>query len=385
MLVSSQVALSLVLLVASATLFDAFRKMLIVDPGIRTDHIMMFEFDPSLIGYRTAQADVFFRQLMDRTLTLPGVRSATLSRAVPFRPNFTDKTLVPEGYDLPRGETGVTVSTDIVDEHYFATMRTGIVEGRAFTAADAPGSRRVAVVNQEFAARYWSGRDAVGRRFRLGAGGPWVEVVGVARTARYLSLAETPQPYVYLPFAQNPSSRMVMLVETEGPPAGITGAVLRTVHALDANQPVYNVRPFETYYDEGVLGPALVVIQMVGVTGFVGMSLALVGLYGLVAYSVARRTREFGIRIAVGAARGTILRLVLKQGLTLSLSGAAAGLALSIPVFRLLSSALSGLGGVTPLLLVVVPCGLVAVTLAACWIPARRAARIDPTRALRYE
>ena len=176
-----------------------------------------------------------------------------------------------------------------------------------------------------------------------------------------------------------------MLVETEGPPAGITGAVLRTVHALDANQPVYNVRPFETYYDEGVLGPALVVIQMVGVTGFVGMSLALVGLYGLVAYSVARRTREFGIRIAVGAERGTILRLVLKQGLTLSLSGAAAGLALSIPVFRLLSSALAGLGGVTPLLLVVVPCGLVAVALAACWIPARRAARIDPTRALRYE
>ncbi len=384
-LVSSQVALSLVLLVISTTLLDAFRRMLVVDPGIRTGQVMMFEFDPSLIGYSADQTRIFYRQLVERTRNLPDVRSVTLSRAVPFRPNFTDEALVPEGYTPPRNQDSVTVSTNSVDEHYFETMKTPILQGRGFTTGDTETSRRVAVVNQEFANRYWSGQDAVGRRFRRGVNGPYVEVVGVARTGKYLSLAETPQPYVYFPFPQKPSSRMTLFVQTEGPPAAMTDPVLRVVHTLDANQPVYNVRPFDTFYEQGVLGPALVVMQMVGSTGLLGLVLALVGLYGLIAYSVSRRTREIGIRMAIGAGRGMVLRMILRQGIALSLAGVGAGLAVSFPVFRMLSSALAGLGVLSPLTLVIVPCALVLITMCACWIPALRASRIDPTRALRYE
>jgi putative ABC transport system permease protein len=384
-LVCAQVALSLVLLVTSGALLDAFRRMLVLDPGIRTDHVMMFEFDPTLVGHTPDRAKLFFERLIERTRGLTGVRSATLSRAVPFRPNFTDQQVVPEGYQFPRNQTSATVATNIVDEQYFATMRTPILEGRAFGRQDTPASRRVAIVNAEFAARYWSGQRAVGKRFRLGINGPWIEVVGVAQTAKYLSLTETPMPYLYLPWAQNEMPRMTLLVETMGPPAGITTAVLREAHALDASQPAYNVRPFDVYYEQGPLGLALLVMQMVGSAGLTGLALALVGLYGLVAYSVARRAREFGIRMAVGADRGAVLRLVLKQGLKLAVIGDAIGLALSVPAFRGMSAAMAGVGQLSPWTLVVVPAALILVTVAACWAPAYRASRIDPTLALRME
>jgi macrolide transport system ATP-binding/permease protein len=384
-LVCGQVALSLVLLVTAAALLDAFRRMLVLDPGIRTDHIMMFEFDPSLAGYTPERGTLFLERLIERARALPGVRSAAFSRAVPFRPNFNDREVVPEGFQLPRDRTSISVAANIVDEAYFDTMRTPILEGRAFTRHDTAATRRVAIVNREFATRYWSGQTAVGKRFRLGAGGPPVEVVGVARTGKYLSLSESPQPYLYLPWTQNPATRMTLMVETAGAPAEISGAVLREAHALDATQPAFNVRPLDAFYREGPLGIARVVMQMVGSAGMTGLMLALVGLYGLVAYSVARRTREFGIRMAIGADRWSVLRLVLKQGLTIALIGDAIGLALSIPAFRGLSAAMAGVGEVSPWTLVVVPAALIVVTLAACYLPARRASRIDPAIALRYE
>jgi putative ABC transport system permease protein len=384
-LVCAQVAISLVLLVTSGALLDAFRRMLVLDPGIRTDHVMMFEFDPTLGGYTPARSALFFERLIAGVRGLSGVRSAALSRAIPFRPNFNDRQVVPEGYQLPRDRTSVTVAVNAVDESYFDTMRTPILEGRAFTRQDTATSRRVAIVNREFAARYWGGQSGVGKRFRLGVGGPWIEVVGVARNGKYLSLTETPQPYLYLPWTQQETTRMTLMVETVGPPAEITTAVLREAHTLDANQPAYNVRALDTYYEQGPLGLALVVMQMVGSAGLTGLVLALVGVYGLVAYSVARRTREFGIRMAIGADRGTVLRLVLKQGLTLALIGDGLGLVLSIPAFRGLSGAMAGVGQLSPWTLVVVPLALIAVTLAACYLPARRASRIDPTLAVRYE
>jgi putative ABC transport system permease protein len=384
-LVCAQVALSLVLLTTSGALLDAFRRMLVIDPGIRTDHVMMFEFDPTLVGHTPDRAILFLERLIERTRGLPGVRSATLTRAVPFRPNFMDQPVVPEGYQFARNETSVAVATNIVDEQYFETMRTRIVEGRAFGRQDRAASRRVGIVNAEFAARYWSGQSALGKRFRLGVSGPWIEVVGVAKTAKYLSLTETPTPYLYLPWAQNETPRMTLMVETAGPPAGITTAVLREAHALDASQPAYNVRPLDVYYEQGPLGLALLVMQMVGSAGLTGLALALVGLYGLVAYSVARRTREFGIRMAIGAGRGAVLRLVLKQGLTLALIGDGIGLALSVPAFRGVSAAMAGVGRLSPWTLVAVPAALVVVTMAACWLPAWRASRIDPTLALRVE
>jgi putative ABC transport system permease protein len=384
-LVAAQVALALVLLVTSSAMLDAFRRMLVLDPGIRTSRLVMFEFDPGMIGYAGERVESFYKQLMDRTRSMPGVRSATLARAFPFRPNFTEEAIVPEGYQMPSNQTSVSISTNVVDEQYFETMGTAIVKGRGFTTADGAASRRVAVVNAEFAKRYWPGSEPVGKRFRLRENGAFVEVIGVARTGKYLSMAETPQPYVYLPLTQNPRIRRILVVQTEGDPSTVMNPVLKAIHELDPGQPVFNIRTIENYIEQGVMGPALILIQMVGATGLIGLALTMVGLYGLVAYSVSRRTREIGIRMALGAGRGSVLSLVLRQGLKLSAIGIGAGLAVSIPIFRLLSSGLAGLGELSPLTLLIVPCGLMLVTMCACSIPAYRACRIDATRALRCE
>lgn len=384
-LVAGQVALSLVLLVTSAGLLDGFRKMLVLDPGIRTEGLLMMEFEPGMIGYNSEQTTVFFRQMVERVRGIPGVRSATLTRSIPFRPNFTEQPIVPEGYEFPRDQTSAIVSMNPVDEAYFQTTGTRIVEGRAFTAADQATSRRVGIVNEEFAKRYWPGQNAIGKRFRIRAEGLPIEVVGVAKTAKYLSLTESPAPYIYLPLAQHPQARVVLMVRSEGAPAAMTGPVSEAIRSIDPNQPVFNLRVFSDYYEQGVLGLALIALEMVGTIGLSGLSLALVGLYGLLAYSVSRRSREIGIRMAIGASRPEVLRMVLRQGLVLTVCGVAVGLALSVPVYRLLGSALAGVGGVSAWTLAAVPALLIAVSMGACGLPAWRAARIDPVRALRED
>ncbi len=384
-LVTVQVAASLVLLVVSAAFLDAFRKMSVADPGIRVDHLMMMEFDLGLTGNKPDQSALFFKRLMDRVRTLPGVRNAALARAIPFRPNFTEEPIVPEGNQFPRDQDSVIVTTDVVDENYFETAGTTLVRGRAFTARDDAGAARAGIVNEEFAKRFWPGQDAIGKRFRAGIHGRYVEVVGIAKNAKYLSLMEPPIPYVYLPFAQNPRPRMTLLIWTVDRPEAIVDPVLEEVRSIDPNQPVYNVRSFQTYYESGVLGLSLVVLQMVGTTGFVGLALALIGLYGLIAYGVATRTREIGVRMAIGATRGDILRLVLGQGLTISLVGAAIGLALAVPVFRVLAASMVGVGPLSTWTLAIVPAGLISLAALASYFPARRASAIRPTVALRYE
>jgi predicted permease len=384
-LVVAQVALSLVLLVVSATLLDAFNRMLLLDPGIRTDRVMMVEFDPTLAQYTPEQARQFYRTLIERIRELPGVRSASLARGIPFRPNFTDEAVVPEGYQFPRDQKSVTVPSNVVDDSYFRTMAVTITRGREFNAGDTADSRRVAIVNDEFARSYWSTQDPVGKRLRLGPDGPHLEVIGVARTGKYLSLAEAPQPYFYLPFSQHPRTRMTLLVHTEGEATALTDGIMRTIRSLDPNQPVYNVRNMRNYFEQGVLGIALTVMKMVWSMGALGLLLAVTGLYGLLSYSVSRRSREIGIRMAIGADRSQVLKLVLRQGLILALIGCSVGLAIGIPVFRGLRAGLSGLGPLNPWTLAIVPAALIVVALAACFIPAQRASRIDPNVALRLE
>lgn len=384
-LVGGQVALSVVLLIVAAGLLDGFRKMLVLDPGIRTDRLLMMEFEPPMTGYGPAQTAAFFGQIVDRVRTLSGVRSAALTRAIPFRPNFTEQPVAPEGYEFPRDQTSIIVSTNPVDEAYFETVGTPIVRGRAFNAADTASSRPVAIVNEEFAKRYWPGQEPLGKRLRYGAAGTMIEVVGVAKTGKYLTLTEPPTPYLYLPLAQHPQNRVVLMVRTEAAPAGMIGPVLAVVHALDPNQPVFNIRVFSEYYEQGVLGISLVALEMVGAIGFSGLALALVGLYGLVAYSVSRRSREIGIRMAVGAGRSTVLRLVLRQGIVLTAWGLAAGLCLSVPVHRALGAALTGVGGAAAWTMVAAPSVLLLAALCACAVPAWRATRIDPAAALRED
>ena len=385
-LVVGQVALSMALLVAAGMLIDAVRKTLVLDPGFRTDHLLMMEFDTALVRYTDDQTREFYRNLRDRARALPGVRSVTMTCYIPFSPNGFGKTVVPEGYQFPKGQDSVSLGAAIVDEHYFDTMKTTIIRGRGFTAEDKADTRRVAVVNEEFAKKYWPRQDPVGKRFRLNdSKGPWVEVVGLTMTNKYYFIAEPPMQYLYLPFAQEQNSRMSLIVETYGAPAGIAAPLREVVRAIDANQPVYNVRTFSSFYEQRAISVAMTLMQVVATMGLLGLTLALVGLYGLIAYSVSRRTQEIGIRMAIGANQIQVLKMVLRQGFALVLAGILVGGVISVVVARLLTIGLAGLGAPNPITFVVVPIALLLITMAACYIPARRASLIDPIRALRYE
>jgi predicted permease len=385
-LVIGQVALSMALLVAAGVLVDAVRKTLALDPGFRTDHLLTMEFDTALVRYTDQQTRVFYREIGDRARALPGVRSVAMSCYIPFSPNGYLKTVVPEGYQFPKGGESASIGAADVDEHFFDTMKTAIIRGRGFTADDKAGARRVAVVNAEFAKTYWPKQDPIGKRFRLNdSKGPWVEVVGLTKTNKYWFIAEPPIQYLYLPFAQDQNSRMSLIVETEGDPAAIATPLREAVRGLDPNQPIYNVRTLSSFYEQRAISVVVMLTQMVAAMGLLGLTLALVGLYGLIAYSVSRRTQEIGIRMAIGASKAEVVKMVLRQGLALVLGGVLAGGAISFPVARLLTAGLVGLGAPNPITYAVVPVALVLITMAACYIPARRASLIDPIRALRYE
>jgi predicted permease len=385
-LVVAQVALSMVLLVAAGMLLDGFRKMLVLDPGFSTTHRMMLEFDTSLVRYTPGQTRDFYRKLTDQTHGVPGVRSATLARSIPFLPDQFTASIVPEGYQLPKGQDADSLFANIVDEHYFDTMKTEIARGRAFTADDKEGSRRVAIVNEKFAKSYWPNQEPLGKRLRLhDTKGPWLEVVGVTRTSKYLFVGEPPTKFLYLPFAQNQSAQMLLIVETNDDPAAIAAPIHEVVQSIDANQPVYNVRTLSSYYQLRAFATFRFVVEMVTTIGLLGLTLALIGLYGLIAYSVSRRTQEIGIRMAIGATKKDVLKMIIGHGLTLSLLGVAVGGVATFTVARLLAAGLVGLGTMSPVTFVVVPILLVLVTLTACYIPARRASLVDPMVALHYE
>jgi len=385
-LVIGQVALSMALLVAAGMLVDAVGKTLKFDPGFRTDHLLMMEFDTALVRYTDDQTREFYRALRDQAGALPGVRSVAMTCYVPFSPSGYGKSVVPEGYQFPKGRDAASTPGAIVDEHYFDTMKMAIIRGRGFTSGDKASTGRVAVVNEQFATTYWPKQDPIGRRFRLNnSKGPWVEVVGLTRTSRYFFVAEPPMTFLYLPFAQEQNSRMSLIVETFGDPAAIAAPLRSVVRGIDANQPIYNVRTFSSFYEQRAIAVAMTLMQTVATMGLLGLTLALIGLYGLIAYSVSRRTKEIGIRMAIGANRMEVLRMVLRQGFILAAAGILVGGAISVAVARMLAIGLAGLGTPNPITYVVVPIALLLITLVACYIPARRASLIDPIRALRYE
>jgi macrolide transport system ATP-binding/permease protein len=296
--------------------------------------------------------------------------------------------VAPEGHEFPPGQDSVPVATSVVDEHYFETVRTPVARGRGFTGADNASSRRVAIVNGAFASTYWPNQDPIGKRIRLinKTENLWLEVVGVTKTEKYLRSFEPPTPFVYLPFAQNEKPQMSLLVATTDSDASpLAGPLRALVRDLDVNQPVFSLRTFSSFYRQQATGAPMLVLRVATAMGFLGLVLALVGLYGLVSYSVARRTREIGVRMAIGAGRADVMKMVLREGLKLAISGILIGGVASIAAARLLSAGLAGLVAVTPAVYVIVPVLLTALTLAASYVPAYRASRVDPLRALRYE
>jgi predicted permease len=385
LLVSGQVAISLVLLTVSTFLFRGFHEDLRQNPGFRTDHLLTMSFDPTLVHYTESHTQQFFRDLVERARAVPSVKSAALTSFVPFNNDLRGLSIVPEGYQLPQGKESVEVFSGTVGDHYFDTAGIHILRGRGFLTADTTISPRVAVVNEELAKRYWPGKDPIGKRFRIDSpSGPWVEVVGVAKTIKYLWAGEAPTDFLYLPLAQHPQQNMTLLVESVADPLSLVAPLREAVRGLDANQPIYDVRSYEDYYRQRAVGAPNLIIETVAAMGIMGLVLAMAGLYGLVAYAAGRRTREIGIRMAIGAQRHSVLRMIMRQGFVLSLAGLAAGLVASFGAERLLQAMFGG-GDTDIVTYLLVAPALLAVTMLAAYIPARRASRVDPTAALRYE
>ncbi len=386
-LVVAQVSMSLMLLAASFLMLRGFQHSLLEGTGFAKDHLLMVRFDPRLVRYDAARTQQFYRLLAERLRETPGVESTGFTLDPPLGLEDLDRVaLVPDGFPMPRDRQSFLSTMDTVDEGYFRTMGIPILRGRAFESSDTGDAPRVAVVNEHFANHYWPGTDAVGKRFRLdGATGPAVEIVGVAQTVKYRETFEDSKDFVYMPLAQHPVPRLVLLLRSSDDPLQLVKPVKEVVRSLDPNMPMLETRTYEDLYRySSVEGPRVAVL-LVGTLGLVGLMLAIAGLYGLVAYNVARRTREIGIRIAIGARPLDVLRLVMGKGLVLVGIGAGIGLAMGFGLERLLNSMLFNAGGIDAIVYLTVVPSMFLVTALAAYVPARRASRIPPTLALRSE
>ncbi|MDQ2844439.1 MAG: ABC transporter permease [Acidobacteriota bacterium] len=387
-LVSSQLAISCVLLIVSAVIFLGFRSQLSHGPGFQTDHLFLMSFDSQMVHYSKAQNEQFYKQLLNSARSTPGIRSAALASMIPFGFGGDSKTVLPEGRTLGRGEELPTAFDSTVSDGYFETIHIPILRGRGFLASDKPDSSRIAVVNEHFANRFWPHQDAIGKRFHLqDAKGPLVQIVGIARQAKYLWIAESPSDFVYLPFSQNQQNGMTLLAESPTSDASTLAPLLRRlVHGIDPNMPAFDVRTMQDLFTKRAIQTPNIILEAVAGMGIMALILAVIGLYGLIAYSVSRRTREIGIRMAIGADRRSVLQMILRQGLVLALAGTAVGLVLGIVASRLVGSMfILSFGGTNPALFLLIMLPLLMVALLAAYTPARRASRIDPMRALREE
>ncbi len=389
LLVIGQVAISLVLLLVAATLYRSFRAQLLAGAGFRTSHLMMMGFDPKLLNYSDEQTRDFYRRLVDQASRAPGVKSAALTQVVPLSiiQRMTGTDLTPEGYSTAQGRGSLRVLCSSVDEGYFDTMGTPIIAGRGFRNTDKEGAPKVAIVNEAFASAYWPSEGptgAIGKRLLLDDGKTWVQVVGVARTSKYVLISEPPAAFVYFSLHQRLIRSQTLVASSYGESASVAEPLRQVVRGLDPNMPILDMRTMEDFFDSGAVGQFRIVMDMVGIMGLTALTLAMVGLYGLVSYSVSRRTREFGIRMAIGADRSNVLWMVLRQGLAMAAFGVMLGAIATRPVASLLQSVVAGATS-DWIPYAIVPLLLFAVTGLASYGPARRASRVDPMRALREE
>lgn len=388
LMVVCQVALSLVVLIVTVVSRQTFQDQLNQGPGFRTDHLYITGFDTAPIHYSPEQTRKFYKDLLDQTRQAPGVRSAALTSGIPLGFDYSSLNVLPEGYPLSAGQQGFSTFNSYVSDGYFATQGVRILRGRSFETTDDASAPLVAVVNSHFAEHYWPHQDAIGKRFRLdSASGRVVQVVGIAATGKYAWVAEPPLDYIYLPYTQHRISALKILAESDAQDAATLAPVLRdVVRSIDPSMPVIGARTMHDFYTQRAVKTSTIMGQVIASIGIMSLVLAMVGLYALVAYSVSRRTREIGIRMAIGADRQGVMRMVLRQGLLLGLTGAGIGLFVSFLAVRAMTASLWVLSGrANYALLPAVALPLLAVTLLAAYIPARRASLIDPMRALRDE
>jgi predicted permease len=380
-LVIAQVALSLLLLACAGLFVRSLNNAQKADPGFDPKGVLLATFDLDPMGYSDATGTEFQRQLLERVRQLPGVQSATLADFSPLSFTIHSEGVAPEGY-VPRPHESMEADRGIVGPGYLQTLRTPLIAGRDFTDRDKAEAEPVAIVNQAFVNRYWPGQNAIGKN--LVAGGGHYTVVGVAANGKYRRLTYEPAPLVLMPLMQRYESEVILHVRTSGDPLALTSAVERTVADLNPNLPLFNVATLQESMQMGSVFERVAVI-FAGAFGLLALILAAVGIYAVVAYSTKQRTHEIGIRIALGASKADVLRQVLGQGLRLTLAGLAVGVAVSLVLTRFLRGMLFGVATSDWLTYSTVSVVLCLVALIACFIPARRAASIEPMQALRTE
>ena len=381
-LVVAQVALSLILLICAGLFTRSLQKAQQSDVGFDPEHVLLASYELGPAGYSVPGGIAFDQQLLARVAKLPGVQEVTLADFSPLSFSIHTDFVELEDY-VPQPRESMEISRAYVGPGYFHALRTSLIEGRDITEADVMGRQPVCVVNQTLAERYWPGQEAIGKRIHDGV---WFTVVGVARNAKYRLITYPPEPVFYLPMFQSYHSTLetTLHVRVSGDPQAMTLPVERAVRELNSELPVFNVHPMKVTMRMGSI------FQRVAATfascfGFLALLLATVGIYGVVAYTTRQRTREIGIRMALGAEKGDIFRLVLRQGFYLAAVGLGVGIAVSFGVTRFIKSALYGVGATDAVTFAAVALTLIAVTLAACYIPARRATKVEPTAALRCE
>ncbi len=392
-LVIAQVAASLLLLVAGTQAYRGASILLSAPAGFRSTNILLASFNPTLARNSAEQTKLFYKRLLDQARVLPGVKSAALAQAVPYVPMPPAIRVIPEGVQLPAGTEAVNVLSNTISNDYFETIGVPIVEGRHFDNNDREDSERVAIVNEQFASNYYS-NHALGKRLRLnGTDGAFVKIVGVAKQSKYIFPIEPALEHLYLPLVQNPPtgvggdwspSGMTLMLETEGASGEAAGALRDLVRRLDSRQPIYGVRSIEEVFDMRATKTLGLFIKAIGALAVLGLALALIGLYGLMTYSVSLRQREIGIRMAIGGAPASVVGMILRKGMMLAASGVALGLVLSLLASKPTAVKVYAHGFDWPLVALVTIALLIMAALGA-YIPARRASHVDPNTVLRQE
>lgn len=388
-LIVAQVALSLVLLVAAGLLARSLQRIQMLGPGFQIEHVAVMSVNLSLQGYAEARAQEFYRQLIARAESLPGVRSAAVTNFLPLSLHYLGVGVYLEGQLSAQDVSLPEAMQGSVTPDYFATMGIPLIAGRDFTAPDKQAAPPVAIINETFARRFWPGNQAVGKRFRAGgSAGPLIEVIGVAQDGKYFSLNEEPRPFVYRPLRQSyigdASNDGTLIVRTVEEPSLTIAALRHEVQRLDLNLPVFNVMTMKEHL-RLPLFPLRAGASIVAGFGLLALFLAALGIYGVMAYAVSQRKREIGLRLALGAQGSDVLRLIIRQGMALALLGIGIGLLAAFALTRLMTSLLFGASANDALAFIGATLLLTLAALLACWIPARRATKVDPLVTLRND